>query len=406
MGNELAKALKRKTDAQFRVTSEDQAPGVVETPSGQVVVNDPSAYMVPYVAGKNVSIGNSGSSKVINAIMNILAGDNVSVSAPDENGAVRISSSIGGKSIDLTGLTDGYVLTYDSLTDTIMLKPAAGSISQATDTALGGIKAAERTTESSEVKIDATTGKLYAPSPDQAANGLPAGGSAGQVLSKIDNEDYNAQWVSQSPISTGANPIDEPPSSPSPMDDEFDDITLDPKWIWINQGAATWVENGQSGMMDLLSGVDHTRLLVQAAPSGDFIALAKISILCPRLDYMNFGICLYNNTNGKRVILGKCTRNNYSGMQVIKFNSDTQYSSDPYLNGGWDSSAVYVRIKKNGTSYSLDVSIDGSFWWTVFTEYLSVFITTITHVGLGYFRNNANGVNYKGKCEFFRVTNL
>lgn len=65
---------------------------------------------------------------------------------------------------------------------------------QATEFILGGIMAKSKTTESSEVAIDITTGKLYSTAPSEAINGLPAGGSAGQVLRKIDGSDYNVKW--------------------------------------------------------------------------------------------------------------------------------------------------------------------------------------------------------------------
>lgn len=69
-------------------------------------------------------------------------------------------------------------------------------IPQATATELGGIRASPKTSgETQEVKIDIETGKLYSTPPSAAQNGLPAGGSEEQVLSKIDETDYNAQWV-------------------------------------------------------------------------------------------------------------------------------------------------------------------------------------------------------------------
>lgn len=206
MSNELSKAIKRKTDAQFRTMGEDRTPSISEGAGGSVIIVDPGQYTIPYVAGKNIHIGNSGNSKVINALMNILAGQNIEVSEPDEDGAVTISSTIGGKAIDLSGLADGYVLKYDLAADKFVLGEGGGisEIPQATETDTGGIKAAERTTESSEVKIDPATGKLYANAPGEALNGLPAGGSAGQVLSKVDGTDYNAEWID---ASTEAHPV-------------------------------------------------------------------------------------------------------------------------------------------------------------------------------------------------------
>jgi len=200
------------------------------------------------------------------------------------------------------------------------------------------------------------------------------------------------------------NPIDEPPSIPHAMDDEFTDTFVDEKWSWINQGTSDWIENSRYGVMDLLSGGDHTRLLVQEAPTGDFTATAKLTVLGPKANYYNFGISLYNSANGRRIVFGKCCRSGYSGIQAIKFTSNTSYSSDAYLVGGWDSIFIYVRIRKEGTSYYLDLSTDGDFWWQIFSESISTFLSAISHVGVGYFRNNSSGVTYRGRCEWFRVT--
>ena len=200
------------------------------------------------------------------------------------------------------------------------------------------------------------------------------------------------------------NPIDLPPTALHAMDDEFNDTVLDGKWSWINQGTSTWTENGRCGVMDLLIGGEHTRLLVQEAPAGDFTASAKIAICGPKINYYNFGICLYNNANGRRIVFGKSCRSGFSGIQAIKFTANTSFSSDAYLNGGWDSSFIYVRARKTGASYSLEMSADGDFWWQIFTETISNFLSAISHVGIGYFRNSTSGVTYKGRCEWFRVT--
>ena len=157
MSNELSKAIKKKTDAQFRTMGEDRTPSVSEGAGGSVVILDPGQYQIPYVAGKNVHIGTSGNNKVINALMNILAGQNIEVSEPGEDGSVTISSNIGGKAIDLSGLADGYVLKYDLAADKFILGEAAGI--------------------------------------SEAANGIPAGGTTGQILSKINSTDYNTEWV-------------------------------------------------------------------------------------------------------------------------------------------------------------------------------------------------------------------
>lgn len=196
MANELARMMKNKRDAELRLQNQNQKPVVIENTDGSYYAPEQSDYTAQLAQGKNITITTSSNIKTITAIMNLLEGSNISVSAPDENGAVTITGTIGGKEIDLTGLTDGYVLTYDGVNDKFIVSEVSGSyaLPQATETDLGGIKAKAKTTESSEIAIDTATGKLYGPAPDAAANGLPSGGTTGQIPIKVDGTDYNAAW--------------------------------------------------------------------------------------------------------------------------------------------------------------------------------------------------------------------
>lgn len=104
MSNDIAKALKQKTDAMLRLQGQSQKPVVYENVDGSYTAPEKSDYTAVLAEGENIQILNSGSIKTIKAI-----------------------------------------------------------IPQATETKLGGIKAKEKTTETSEVAIDPETGRLYAP---------------------------------------------------------------------------------------------------------------------------------------------------------------------------------------------------------------------------------------------------
>jgi hypothetical protein len=75
-------------------------------------------------------------------------------------------------------------------------------VPQATEITLGGIKASPKTSnETQEVKIDSATGKLYSTPPTSATNGLPAGGTAGQIPIKNSADDYDYSWRNPTVIS-------------------------------------------------------------------------------------------------------------------------------------------------------------------------------------------------------------
>ena len=87
--------------------------------------------------------------------------------------------------------------------------------------------------------------------------GVPAGGAAGQVLSKIDGTDYNTQW---SEMGSGVSVIisDTPPPAPS-SGDLWLDSTKTKLYIYYNDGdSSQWVSansgipnpNSKNGWMD------------------------------------------------------------------------------------------------------------------------------------------------------------
>lgn len=196
MANEFAKALKQKRDAELRLQNQTQKPVVIEKSDGSYYAPEPQDYTSQLAAGKNISILTSGNIKTINALMNIFAGSNIAVSAPDSTGAVTISGTIAGKGVNITDFAgkNGYVLKYDSATDKFILSQQSSSISQATETVLGGVKAKAKTSETAEVAIDTATGKLYAPASGGSGSGLPAAGTAGQLLKKNSATDGDASW--------------------------------------------------------------------------------------------------------------------------------------------------------------------------------------------------------------------
>lgn len=171
MSNDIAKALKQKTDAMLRLQGQSQKPVVYENVDGSYTAPEKSDYTAALAAGKNIQILTSGNIKTIHAVMGLLAGDNISIPAPDASGKVIVSGTIAGKGINIADFANknGYVLTYDSASDKFILAAQSGSLAQATETILGGIKAKDKTTETSEVAIDPETGRLYSQMPSGAS---------------------------------------------------------------------------------------------------------------------------------------------------------------------------------------------------------------------------------------------
>lgn len=327
MSNELAKALKRKPEDMIRLQGQTQKAVVIEDSGGNYYAPEQADYSQALAEGKNIQILVSGNTKTIHAIMNLVAGDNVSISDPDEvTGAVTITVS-------------------------------DPEISQATDTVLGGIRANAKTTQTSEVFIDSETGKLYTAAPDAAANGLPSGGTAGQIPSKIDATDYNVQWVDP-PSGGGGNAIDVPPLVPSSWDDEFNDGAIDVKWAWANQGSATAVESG--GKVAIKPRGDAMWCgLVQALPAGNWEITAKMSWGGDYIADSYAGIFLLPATDGK--IIGLALGKDSTANSIIRgeaWNAWATYASQ-ILAYNYPVNTIYLKIRWDGTNLHYHQSCDG-----------------------------------------------
>lgn len=108
MSNDIAKAIKQKTDAMLRLQGQSQKPVVYENADGTYYAPEKSNYTAALAQGKNIKIETTGNIKTISAEMNLLEGSNITISEPDENGAVTVSSTASGGS----GIFD-----YGSITD-------------------------------------------------------------------------------------------------------------------------------------------------------------------------------------------------------------------------------------------------------------------------------------------------
>jgi hypothetical protein len=118
--------------------------------------------------------------------------------APSGGGSYTLpqatGSTLGGVKAKAKTSETGEV-AIDGATGKLFAPESAYTLPQADATTLGGIKAKAKTSETIEVAIESATGKLFVPAPDEAENGIPAGGAAGQILSKVNSTDYNTEWV-------------------------------------------------------------------------------------------------------------------------------------------------------------------------------------------------------------------
>lgn len=208
------------------------------------------------------------------------------------------------------------------------------------------------------------------------------------------------------------NPIDAPPSTPSSYDDEFDDTTLDAKWAWLNQGVATWTESGGKGALDVPStgSTANIRAIVQAVPSGDYTITCKCVTLMPLVDLFTAGIILHGSTSGSgRSHIAQFQRRTAapSGAHfyLTNYSSVTAYAANLY-SGAWDTNVKYIRVQMIGSTATISISVDGTFWVTLLSFLVTTYLTSgVTHIGLASYRSNATAeLPSIALFDWFRVT--
>ena len=255
-----------------------------------------------------------------------------------------------------------------------------------------------------------TNGQDGAPGADgQDGVGVPAGGATGQTLVKLSATDFDTGWADVSSSGGSGGHVfhpDAPFSSPSALDDNFEQTSLLSKWTKVNfdstTPAHTW-DIATTRIKQLFSQLaggsagDTQRAILQSLPSGDFTVWTKL-VTDLAANYQSAGLILSStNTAG-------------SGSQVTgcsEYFSSAQFLAESYTNFNSygstlcsfskTSQMVYLRFRRSGTTYYFGYSYDGEVW---VESTMSVGFTP-SYVGLTI-KNNNSTTAIKTAFKFFR----
>jgi beta-xylosidase len=148
--------------------------------------------------------------------------------------------------------------------------------------------------------------------------------------------------------------------------DDFQGPALDQRWSWSREDPTHWSLSARPGHLRIITqtgGMYETtekqkNLLLMPAPKGDFRIVTKCSI-DPTENFQYAGLMVYQG------------RNNYVQMNRAftdgnSFNFDIETGGAP-INKRVPASAAtfYLRITKQGDTYTGDFSLDGEAWTTV-----------------------------------------
>jgi hypothetical protein len=199
---------------------------------------------------------------------------------------------------------------------------------------------------------------------------------------------------------------DAPPVSPTALDDEFDDATLDGKWSEFDPNGILTVSESSVYKAAVLSEAtragDNIVGLHQTIPAGDFTIWTKVSALALRKNHHLFGLALWENPAdvSKTLMTNNLTINGTNTLwEVCKFNNHNTFNSAPLSVAVNYQTHVYLRIKRISTDYYFAYSTDGISWM----EYNGALNPLATPTTFGIFSSNVNtGITIRAIFPFFR----
>lgn len=153
---------------------------------------------------------------------------------------------------------------------------------------------------------------------------------------------------------------DYPPASPSSYDDEFDDAAVAAAWT---QTLVTATENA-AGLH--LQGTHATAWgsVTKAIPAGDWQVYTKVGVYgSTASSWDGGGLLLQDNSTGSAYVLVYNDSGRSSNtIQYVVNSGETAAIVD--RGNGID---IYLRFRKNGTTYDCDYSYDGVGWQRIYS---------------------------------------
>jgi hypothetical protein len=198
------------------------------------------------------------------------------------------------------------------------------------------------------------------------------------------------------------------PASPTSQSDHFDDASIDGKWTEIDPG----------NKLTLTESLHHLKFNVatssgwagvwQTLPAGDFTITAKIryEVAYNGSNYFNFGIILFDDASANPNTSDWLSWTFFTygltlGFQITRYSAYASWSATPYSSSGnviqYLAPAIYLRVRRNGTTWYFDSSLNGLSWIQV-TSLNQASYYNPPQFGLGCWQNT--GVTHNGYVDW------
>ncbi|HEY3658276.1 MAG TPA: hypothetical protein VGL34_25175 [Steroidobacteraceae bacterium] len=197
------------------------------------------------------------------------------------------------------------------------------------------------------------------------------------------------------------------PSSPDALNDEFETLSLDAAWTWLNQGSVTaTLADGSLILTGTTDGLIHA--ITKAAPATPYTVGCKASLSASTAGSgTGIGLLVRNSSSGKLYCYLLDTANGpfacYAFDNPTTFNA-TLFNSTAFPIGTVNTTQwIHMEIENDGTNLKFKASMTGvaGSYQQIGTVALATFIGSVSHVGVLFNNNVSGGV---GIVDWFRRT--
>lgn len=204
---------------------------------------------------------------------------------------------------------------------------------------------------------------------------------------------------------------DRRPTTPSSLDDEFDDGSLAAKWTLFNPAGITLTTTEAAGLLQLQAATDpgdNVTGYFQTLPSGDFTIVTKVSLTAQRIDNNVCGIMLLEDATGNPSttdILTMQLRISVTdapcAVRAARWSQYDTFLTSYILHSGLNLTDAYLRMRRLSTTLFYEFSSDGIGFCSIVNN-----TQPFAPAECGIFVNNGNtGATLNAFFDFFRYKN-
>lgn len=240
---------------------------------------------------------------------------------------------------------------------------------------------------------------------------IPPPGGAGKVLISTGDNTVptwqtggggGASFLAWSPIS--------PPATANPDDEEFDNPGSGPPsgWTLFDPSGALTVAVDAAGLVLVKPSAASVSwgAITRPIPSGNLTLWTHWSALGQRINFMHSGLLFFEDpTDPTKRIESFTLRYNggATNFERNRWNNWNSFNSGSSIAGSLDATttSMWCRVRRNATTYTVELSNDGRGWARVFIGSLWF---TPTAIGLGVSNEN-QGIDVAARYDFLRWVN-